>query len=89
MNKTELIRAIAEKTGNTQKDTKVFIDALQEVTFETLKSDEVKLMDGVTLYSVYKEAHEARNPQTGETVMVDGKYLPKVKLGKAIKDAVL
>lgn len=88
MNKTELIKAIAEKAGYTQKDVKTVMETLQEVVFDTIKDEEVKLMDGVTLAAVYKEATTARNPMTGETVDVPAKYAPKCKFGAAIKNAI-
>ena len=88
MTKTELVKVIAGKTGFTQKDVKAVMEAVQEVVFTTLKDEEIKLMDGITLSSVYKEATTARNPQTGETVAVDARYAPKCKFGKAIKDAI-
>ena len=45
-------------------------------------------MDGVTLSTVHKEARTARNPRTGETVMVDAKNAVRCKFGKPIKEAV-
>ena len=88
MNKTELIKAIAEKAGYTQKDVKTVMETLQEVVFSTVKDEEIKLMDGVTLTAVYKEATTARNPKTNEIIDVPAKYAPKCKFGKAIKDAI-
>ena len=88
MNKVELVKAIADKTGFTQKDVKAVMESMQEVVFATLKEDEIKLMDGITLCAVYKEATTARNPMDGSTVNVPAKYAPKCKFGKAIKDAV-
>ena len=88
MNKTELIKAVAEKGGFTQKDVKTVMDALQEVVFGTIKTEEVKLMDGVTLSAVFKEATTARNPMDGSTVQVPAKYAPKCKFGTAIKNAI-
>lgn len=88
MTKTDLVKVVAGKTGFTQKDVKAVMEAVQEVVFTTLKDEEIKLMDGVTLSSVYKEASTARNPQTGEIVAVDARYAPKCKFGKAIKDAI-
>ena len=86
MNKVELIKAVAEATNNTQKDIKVIMEAVQDVTYGALvEGDEVKLMDGVTLSVVHKVA---RNPRTGESVEVDAKNAVKCKFGKAIKDAV-
>ena len=72
MNKVELIKAVAEATNNTQKDIKVIMEAVQDVTYGALvEGDEVKLMDGVTLSVVHKDARIARNPRTGESVEVD------------------
>ena len=88
MNRTELIKNLAAKTGYTQKDVKAVMDALQEVVFTTIKNEEVKIIDGLTATAVFKEAHEARSPLTGGTVQVPSKYVPKMKIGKALKDAV-
>lgn len=89
MNKVELIKAVAERTNNTQKDIKAIMEAIQDVTYDTLVAgDEVKLIDGVTLSVVHKDARTARNPRTGESVMVDAKNAVRCKFGKTIKDAV-
>lgn len=89
MNKVELIKAVAERTNNTQKDIKAIMEAVQDVTYDTLVAgDEVKLIDGVTLSVVHKDARTARNPRTGESVMVDAKNAVRCKFGKTIKDAV-
>ena len=89
MNKVELIKAVAEATNNTQKDIKVIMEAVQDVTYDALvNGDEVKLIDGITLSVVHKDARTARNPRTGESVMVDAKNAVRCKFGKTIKDAV-
>lgn len=89
MNKTEFYKAVAEKTGMTQKDTKIVFEAAQEILFETVKAEEeVKMFDGVTFSRAYKEARTSRNPRTGENINVPAKYVPKVKIGKSFKDAV-
>ena len=36
MNKVELIKAVAEATNNTQKDIKVIMEAVQDVTYGAL-----------------------------------------------------
>ena len=87
MKKADFIRAIADKTGFTQKDIRETLGAIQDVTYETLKSgDDVTVIDGLVLKRVFKEAHNARNPQTGETIVVPGKYVPKCKIGSKIKN---
>ena len=47
MNKVELIKAVAEATNNTQKDIKVIMEAVQDVTYGALvEGDEVKCKFG-------------------------------------------
>ncbi len=89
MNKVELINEVAQSTGFTKKDIKQVLESVQNVTYNALlNGDIVKLIDGVTLSVVRKEARTARNPRTGETIMVDAKNAVKCKFGKTIKDAV-
>jgi DNA-binding protein HU-beta len=88
MNKTEFVKAVATATGYTQKDVKAVLEAAQNVVFNTIKNEEVKIFDGLTATAVFKEAHEARSPLTGGTVQVPAKYVPKMKIGKAFKDAI-
>ncbi len=89
MNKVELINEVAQSTGFTKKDIKQVLESVQNVTYNALlNGDIVKLIDGVTLSVVRKEARTARNPRTGETIMVDAKNAVKCKFSKTIKDAV-
>lgn len=89
MNRTEFVKAVAEKAEMTQKLVKEVLDAMQEVAYgEMAKCEEVKIFDGLTLAGVHKEATIARNPMTGETISVPAKNAPKAKFGKAAKDAV-
>jgi len=88
MNKVELVRAVAAQCGHKQKEVKEILEAMQDVVYATLKKEEVKVMDGLTLSAVYKEAHEARNPMNGDVVTVDAKYFPKAKFGTAAKRAL-
>lgn len=86
MTKTELIKAVAERTGFTQKDIRKVFDAQQEVALKTLPNEEVKLMDGVTITTVERAERAARNPQTGESMIVPAHVAPKCKFGKAVKE---
>ncbi len=89
MNKTEFYKAVAEKTGMTIKDTKTVFETAQEVLFNTVAAgDEVRMFDGVTFQKVHKEARNSRNPQTGEAIVIPARNVPKVKIGKAFKEAV-
>ena len=88
MNKTELIDAVAEKCGSTKKNVREVLDALQDVTFDNISNEDIRIMDGVILYRGYQNARTCRNPKTGEYIEVAGKYVPKCRFGAAPKKAV-
>ena len=89
MNKTELIAAVAEKTGMSKKDTEAVVAATFEAVAETLaKGDKVQLV-GFGSFEVKKRAARlGRNPKTKETIKIEAAKVPVFKAGKALKDAV-
>ena len=89
MNKTELIAAVAEKTGLTKKDAEKAINATMEaITAELAKGEKVSLT-GFGIFEVKaREARTGRNPRTGETTQIPASKAPAFKAGKALKDAV-
>ena len=89
MNNTEFIKAVAAKTNKSQRETKEFLEAVNETFMENIKSDGgVTPIPGVKVSAVYKEPYMGRNPMTGEPVQVAGRYQAKVKFGSAIKKAI-
>lgn len=87
MKRTEFIKAVAEKAEMTQKATKEILDVMQEVVYaEMAKGEEVKIFDSVTLLGKEVPERECRNPQTGETMMVEAHLAPKAKFGTGIKN---
>ncbi len=89
MNKTELVAAIAEKTGLSKKDSEKALKAFTEVVSEELKKGEkIQLVGFGTFEVVDRPAREGRNPRTGETMPISASKAPKFKAGKALKDAV-
>lgn len=89
MNKTELIVAIAAKTGETKKDAEATLNAFVNVVSETLaKGDKVQLV-GFGSFEVRKRAaRKGRNPQTKEEIKIPASKAPVFKAGKALKDLV-
>ena len=87
MNKTELIAAIAAKTGETKKDAEATLNAFVNVVSETLaKGDKVQLV-GFGSFEVRKRAaRKGRNPQTKEEIKIPASKAPLFKAGKALKD---
>jgi len=94
MNTAELISAAAKRatatTGSTvsHKTVREVLDAVKEVVYDTVATEDVRLFDSLILSATYKEAHEAKDPRNGQPIHVNGKYQPKAKFGKAYKDAL-
>ncbi|MCR5295682.1 MAG: HU family DNA-binding protein [Lachnospiraceae bacterium] len=89
MNKTELVAAIANATGIERDDVDKVVKAFVEVVSDELAGDgKVQLIGFGTFETAKRAAHEGRNPQTGETVMVAASKAPKFKAGKSLKDRV-
>ncbi len=82
MNKSELIDAIASKTGLTKTDSKKALDAITSSIAETLQSDSKVALVGFGTFSVSKRvAREGRNPQTGAAIKIAAKKVAKFKAG--------
>ena len=89
MNKSELIAAMAAKTGDTKKDAEATLNAFVDVVTEALvKGDKVQLV-GFGSFEVRKRAaRKGRNPQTKEEIKIPASKAPVFKAGKALKELV-
>ena len=89
MNKTELIAAVAEKTGLTKKDAERVVNATFEtVTAALAKGDKVAVSGFGNFEVKAREARVGRNPRTKETIEIPATKLPVFKASKALKDTV-
>ena len=89
MNKTELIAAVAAKTGLTKKDAEKVVNAtIDSITESLVKGDKVNV-SGFGIFEVKtREARVGRNPRTKETIQIPATKLPGFKASKTLKDAV-
>ena len=89
MNKTELIAAVAAKTGLTKKDAERAVAATFDALTESLvKGDRVQV-SGFGIFEVKsREARIGRNPRTKEEIKIPATRLPAFKASKTLKDAV-
>ena len=89
MNKSDLIAAVAAKTGETKKNAEASINALIDVIAESLKDGEKIQVVGFGSFEVRERAErKGRNPQTGKEMKIAAKKAPVFKAGKALKDIV-
>lgn len=89
MNKSELIAAIAAKSGLSNAQAKKALDGLTEAVSGALKKGESVALIGFGTFSVtHKPARKGRNPQTGKEINIEAKNVPTFKAGAGLKSAV-
>ena len=87
MNKTELIAAVAEKSGITKKDAERVINATFETITAELKKSEKVQISGFGIFEVKeREARVGRNPRTKEAIQIPASKVPAFKASKTLKD---
>ena len=89
MNKTDIIAAVAEKTGMTKKDAERVINAtIETIEGGLVKGDKVQI-SGFGIFEVKaRDARVGRNPRTKESIQIPATRLPVFKASKALKDVV-
>ncbi len=90
MTKSELIEIIASKQAQLSvKDVELAVKTLIEQMSETLAMGERIEIRGFGSFSLhYRAPRIGRNPKTGESVGLAGKYVPHFKPGKELRDRV-
>ena len=87
--KADLISTVSEKTGLTLMETESVVNSLFESIIESLKTRKRIEIRGFGSFNIrHKNLRQARNPRTGEKVMVDEKEVPVFKISKDFKCAV-
>ena len=89
MNKSELVDAVATKTGLTKVQASEAVDAVLGSVQDALKDGLTVGLVGFGTFSVAdRAARTGRNPRTGDEIQIPAARLPKFKPGKGLKDAV-
>ncbi len=90
MTKSELIERIAAKQPQlSHKDVELAVKSMLEHMSQVLSSGERIEIRGFGSFSLhYREPRVGRNPKTGETVQLPGKYVPHFKPGKEMRERV-
>jgi len=90
MTKSQLLTALAEKTGLSKKDVGGVLDTLAEMAYKEVKKSGEFVVPGFgKLVKAKRKARMGRNPATGEEIKIAAKTVVKFRLAKAAKDAVL
>jgi DNA-binding protein HU-beta len=86
MNKSEFIRAYADKLGVTIKEAENNFQALVDTLAVALQNDYVHISGFATFEVKEKAAREGVNPKSGEKIVIPACKSPNVKFSKAFKD---
>ncbi len=89
MTKADIVDKVAVGTGLTKLETEAIIEGFFKTVIEALKEGNGIEIRGFGSYKVKKKnARQARNPKTGETVFVPEHYVPTFKFSKDFKEIV-
>ncbi len=90
MNKSELISRIAARNESLAvSDVKLVVEVLLDEMAAVLSNDRRIEIRGFGSFPVhYRAARVARNPRTGEKIMIGNKCIPYFKPGKILKARV-
>lgn len=89
MNRSELIKALADDTGMAAEDAAaivaIFFDSMKNAL---LNGDRVEIRGFGSFKIKDYAAYAGRNPKTGQSVDVTSKKLPFFRVGKEFKDYI-
>ncbi len=90
MTKSELIEILTDKLSHlSAKDVEIAIKEILEMMAQTLSKGERIEIRGFGSFSLhYRAPRVGRNPKTGDSVELAGKYVPHFKPGKELRERV-
>ena len=89
MNKAQLVEEVVSQTGLTKKTSRETIDAISSVITDALaRREKVTLVRFGTFRVMERKARRGRNPQTGGTIQIPAKKIPKFIPGKGLRERV-
>ncbi len=89
MNKGDLVARIAKDAGITKVQAEAALNSLTGTVTGALKKGQKVTLVGFASFSVAKrKARTGRNPQTGETIKIAARKVPKIVAGSELKKAV-
>lgn len=89
MNKSELVKNVAQKTGLTAKMTEKVVNTLLETIKDTVsEGDRIQIPGFGTFEARERAERQGLVPSTGEKIIIPASTVPAFKAGKNFKDMV-
>jgi len=90
MTKSQILAALAEKSGLSKKDVTTLLENMVELAYSEVKGAGEFVVPGIgKLVKVNRKARMGRNPATGEEIKIPAKTVVKFRVAKAAKEALL
>jgi len=87
--KQSLIQEIAKSTGFVRNDIKIVVEQFLDLLGEKLiEGNTIEIRGFGTFACKPRKARPARNPRTGETVLINERLVPTFKFSNDIKDKI-
>jgi len=89
MTKADIVERVAEKCGISKKDSIDMVESVFNVLKSTLENGEDIKISGFGKFEV-KKKHErkGRNPQTGESIIIDARRILSFKPSTILKESI-
>lgn len=89
MNKQDIVSKVAKDTGITKTSAAAALQSIIDgITKSLKKGDSVSFVGFGTFKTAHRKARKARNPQTGATISIPKRRVPRFSAGKGLKQAV-
>lgn len=89
MTKKDFCKLYSDKTGVTQRDAAIYVDAFRDTLAEALlKDDTVRLKNFMSVELVDVPEREGRNPRTGEMLTIPDHKRVKIKVNDTFTSEV-
>lgn len=90
MNQSELCAQIAKTMTNLpiHQVNNIVKEIIEQLVLEVTRNGRVEIRGFGSFLLHYHTQRQARNPKTGDVVIVDSKYVPHFKPGKDLKERI-
>ncbi len=88
MNKGDLVNEVVKVVGKKKTASEVVNCVLDSIKASLKKGEKVTLIGFGTFSVAKRAARTGRNPQTGKSIKIKAKKVPKFTAGKALKGSV-
>ena len=89
MTKLDIVNQVSQMTGLSKVETELVLEGIiKSIKISLSKGERVDIRGLGSFVVKERNAREARNPATNETILLDKQFIPSFKVSKLLKDYV-